>query len=93
MEGMLAVVDDIPEGTVIYVSDVDNVTLATPVLIADYDENNAQPPGYRYFLQAELVRDAIEAWSEWRDGISPSMSDKLRAAVYYADHDAYLPVE
>ena len=49
--------------------------------------------GLRYLLDVRLAREAIEVWQAWRPGQTPSLEDKLQALTFYAEHDAWLPVE
>jgi hypothetical protein len=49
--------------------------------------------GLRYLLEVRLAREAIEVWQAWRPDQTPSLEDKLQALTFYAEHDAWLPVE
>ena len=49
--------------------------------------------GPRYLLEVRLAREAVEVWLAWRPGRTPSLEDKLEAVTFYAEHDAWLPVE
>jgi len=49
--------------------------------------------GLRDLLEVPLAREAIEVWRAWRPGQTPSLEDKLEAVMFYAEHDAWLPVE
>jgi hypothetical protein len=44
-----------------------------------------------YMLEVDLAREAIEVWSEWRNGRQPTPIDMCAAVIYYATHDAFLP--
>ena len=46
-----------------------------------------------YLLEVALAREAIDVWSQWRPGRSPTHADKVAAVTHYAVHDAWLPVE
>jgi hypothetical protein len=35
----------------------------------------------------------VEVWSTWRDGATPTADEATLAIIYYAEHDAYQPVE
>ena len=52
-----------------------------------------QDRSLRSVLMVQLARDAIEVWSNWRDGKVPGPRDKYEAVIHYARHDAYLPTE
>jgi hypothetical protein len=43
-------------------------------------------------LGVSTAREAIEVWSEWRGGRTPTPRDKFAAVMYYSSHDAFLPV-
>jgi hypothetical protein len=68
---------------------------ARAVVVAEAADGS--PPsgavGLRYLLEVALAREAIEVWRAWRPGRTPSLGDKLAAVTYYADHDAWLPVD
>jgi hypothetical protein len=49
--------------------------------------------GLRYLLEVRLAREAIEVWRAWGPGGTPLLEDKLQAVTFYAEHDAWLPVE
>ena len=49
--------------------------------------------GLVYLLEVALAVDAIEVWTQWRQGRQPSTADRIAAVVFYADNDAYLPIE
>lgn len=44
-------------------------------------------------LMVSLAKEAIEVWSSWRGGRVPTAVEKFDAVMFYARHDAYLPVE
>ena len=46
-----------------------------------------------YLLEVDLAREAIEVWSEWRNGRVPTRDERVAAVAFYADNDAYLPVD
>jgi hypothetical protein len=46
-----------------------------------------------YLLEIAAAREAIEVWKAWRPGQAPSLDDKLAAVIYYAENDAWLPVD
>lgn len=49
--------------------------------------------GLTYLLDVDIAKGAIRVWSAWRGNIAPTTKDKVDAVIYYATHDAYLPVE
>jgi len=46
-----------------------------------------------YLLEVRTAREAIEVWGLWRPGQTPTVDDKVAAVVYYAQNDAWLPIE
>jgi hypothetical protein len=56
--------------------------------------NEEHPPsGLDYMLEVTLARQAVQVWSESRQGAPPSAEDACAAVVFYAEHDAFMPVE
>jgi hypothetical protein len=49
--------------------------------------------GHHYVLEVHLAIEAVEIWSEWRGGIIPTPEEAMQAVIYYAEHDAYQPVQ
>jgi hypothetical protein len=45
--------------------------------------------GFMYMLEADLVKEIIEVWSEWREGRTPTLAEAVGAVIWYAEHDAY----
>jgi hypothetical protein len=50
-------------------------------------------PDHAYLLEVDLAREVVEVWSEWRSGAVPTREEATGAVIYYAEHDAYEPVE
>jgi hypothetical protein len=50
-------------------------------------------PGLVYLLEVDLAKEAIEVWSEWRDGPIPTLADAVGSVIWYVEHDAYEPLE
>ena len=51
------------------------------------------PQGLVYLLEVYLAKEAVEVWSKWRDGRQPLLAEKCEAIIWYAEHDAYLPLK
>jgi hypothetical protein len=49
--------------------------------------------GLNYFLEVSIAREAIDVWGRSRPGRTPTLEDKVAAVTYYAQNDAWLPVE
>ena len=43
------------------------------------------------FLEIEVAKDCVRAWSLHRKGKKPTLKDKCEAIIYYAQNDAFLP--
>jgi hypothetical protein len=46
---------------------------------------------YRYLLEVFLAKEVVEAYQEHHGTLRPTADEKLKAIIYYAEHDAYLP--
>ena len=49
--------------------------------------------GLKYLLEVGAAQEAIRVWRAWRPGDAPTPKDELEAITYYAEHDAWLPVD
>jgi hypothetical protein len=81
-------VDDLDQHGTLYIAEPARAD-APAAVVRDAGE---APAGMSYLLEVRLAREAIEVWSEWRDGRTPSSQDRCAAVLHYAAHDAYLPV-
>jgi hypothetical protein len=39
------------------------------------------------------AREAIEVWSAWRGGRTPSAADRFKTVMFYSRHNAFFPLE
>jgi hypothetical protein len=92
LAALISQIDDISADLAIYVADT-GLSPATPAMVQPEPADGAAPRGMRYLLEVELARQAIVTWSGWRAGRVPGSDDKAEAVVYYAEHDAFMPVE
>jgi hypothetical protein len=46
--------------------------------------------GLEYFLEVSLIVEVLEVWSEWRNGQVPTLEEKCKAAIFYAENDCYI---
>jgi hypothetical protein len=91
---LLTRIDEISDGPIVYVPDGEDVGLATGVTLLSLSEVTPRRPEHlTYLLEVEIIKDVLQTWSDWRGGRTPTLDDKLRAVLHYADHDAYLPAE
>ena len=59
----------------------------------DAEEDPTAPEGMTYFLEASLAEEVIEAYKQHAGTRHPSLEEQTTAVIYYATHDAYLPVK
>jgi hypothetical protein len=57
----------------------------------DPDEGTIES-GHEYLLEVDLAREAVEVWSDWRGGTTPTSEEAALAVIHYAEHDAYQPL-
>jgi hypothetical protein len=62
-------------------------------VISEPENGGTAEPNLVYLLEVGVAREAIDVWHAWRPGRSPSLDDQLQAVIYYAENDAWLPVE
>jgi hypothetical protein len=43
-----------------------------------------------YFLEAEIAKEVLDVWKQWRNGRLPNEKEKIEALIFYVDNDAYL---
>ena len=68
-------------------------TAQSPIWAAHLDEIDGRPDGFEYMLEVDLAKAAIEVWSSWRDDQVPTTAQACGAVIWYAEHDAWQPVE
>ena len=49
--------------------------------------------GLTHLLEVNSAREAIDVWRAWRPGRAPTLGDKIAAVAYYAENDAWLPID
>jgi hypothetical protein len=63
------------------------------VLYGERSVGAVAAPGLVYLLEVDLAQEAIEVWSEWRDGQTTILAEAVGAVIWYAEHDAYEPID
>jgi hypothetical protein len=64
--------------------------------VATEPGDGSVPPiatGLTYLLEVDAAREAIDVWRAWRPGRARTLDDKVAAVTYYAENDAWLPIE
>jgi len=86
-------IEEVDNKMVIVVARGAPVTGETEANLVEYSRDFKCPDGMRYFLEADIAREAISVWSEWRAGAKPTLEEAIAAVIYYAERDAYLPCD
>lgn len=50
-------------------------------------------PSLSEVLSVEQAREAIEVWSSWRGGVTPTSAERFKSVMFFAKHAAFLPLE
>lgn len=92
----LTQLDDFDPDEAIFIHPQSRIEPDCEVLVTSYSDDgepSATTAGMKYLLEVSLVRDALRVWSEWRQGRVPSIEEQIGAVVYYANHDAFQPLD
>lgn len=78
----------------LYVDENEPIDIDSPVTMTEFDPDgpSKKPPGMRYILGIEQLRDAIDA-AELALGRRASVLERFRAVVHFIDHDAFADVD
>jgi hypothetical protein len=90
---VIARLDELDEDETIY---AESAAPEARAVVAAEPEDGSLPEaaaGLPYLLEVALAKEAVEVWRAWRPGRSPTLEDKLEAIAYYAENDAWLPVD
>jgi hypothetical protein len=68
-------------------------TPCSAAMVCIEPEDGGGPAGLSYLLEVDLARDVLDVWTRWRNGKEPAPEDAARAIIYYAERDAYEPVQ
>jgi len=85
-------IDSLDDELTLYVPSRESVTPDTPVMLVN-EELEGEPEGMSYLLEAYLVKDVLRVWKTWRAGREPTSDQAAEAIAYYANRDAFIPVE
>ena len=89
----IARLDELAEDDTIYAESTSPTARA--VVAAEPGDGSGPPAaaGPTYLLEVNAAREAIDVWRAWRPGRAPTLDDKVAAVTYYAENDAWLPIE
>lgn len=92
LRDVVAHLDELDEGETIYAARPwRSGSKAVVVLEPSAAARRAVQDGMPYMLEVWIAKEAVEVWSAWRNGRTPTLEDRVRAVVYYAINDTYLP--
>ncbi len=82
------------DSDVVYAARIDGEWRAqSPANVVAVGENpSSELQGKDYFLEVWLIKEIIEVAQQWSCETGLSLARRVEAAIYYATHDAYIPV-
>ncbi len=95
LSDLLAQIDSLDDELVIYAEKNPNWSPNSHAAVLPEPEDGRiteQLQGMTYLLEVFLAKEVLEVWSNWRNGNNPNLNEKCEAIIYYAEHDAYLPI-
>jgi hypothetical protein len=90
---VVARIDEFADDETIYAESASPTARAA---VAAEPADGSVPPtaaGLTYLLEVDVAREAIAVWCAWRPDRAPTLDDQLAAVTYYAENDAWLPIE
>lgn len=82
---------------VIYAKDGVDAGRRSPAVICPRDDGGSLEcpldPSLTEVLSVAQAREAMEVWSAWRGGLTPSPEDRFNAVMFYSRHGAFFPLE
>ena len=69
----------------------------SPALVCPRSEGDSLTcpldPSFSEVLSVAQAREAIEVWSAWRRGLTPSPEDRFSTVLFYSRHNTFFPLE
>lgn len=93
LAAILNQIDDMSGDLTIYVADTSQLLPTTNAVVLEAPTGDTAPSDMRYLIEVSLAREVIRVWSHWRGGRTPTSDDMVKAVIYYAQNDAYMPTE
>ncbi len=93
LEDVIRRLDEFDDALTIYAAKDPDWSRSSRAVVARAQEDGSLPPeakGLAYVLQVDAAKEAVEVSSEWRNGATPTLDQKLEAVLHYAVYDAYL---
>jgi hypothetical protein len=92
LEELLERLDELDDDHTIFVDKSAGLSSKAPVAVSN-TETGPPPAGFSYVLEVYLAKEVLEVWTQWRGGRKPSLEEKCRAVIWYAEKDSYVPIE
>src|SRR5262245_48251854 len=61
--------------------------------LCTYQQVREKRSPFPCFLKVEVAQDVVQGWSYLRAGRRPGLEQKCTALIYYAENDAFIPLE
>ncbi len=69
----------------------------SPALVCPHGEGESLTcpldPTLSEVLSVRQAREAIEVWSSWRGGLTPSPEDRFKTVMFYSQYGTFFPLE
>lgn len=94
LKQLLVSLPDLDDDLTIY--STREATAGSPAVAALEPDSGDLPKsaeGLDYLLEVSLAKEVAEVWRSWRDGREPSPEELCEAVIFYAENDAFIPVE
>ena len=68
----------------------------SPALVCPRSEGGlacSADPSLSEVLSVDQAREAIEVWSAWRAGVTPTPAERFKTIMFFAKYAAFLPLE
>ena len=93
---LLASIEQLDDDLTIYVAGGPDWTESSQAVAALEPDEGGLPSetrGMECLIEVAVAKEVLQVWQQWRGGQIPSTTEKCEAVIYYAQHDAYLPME
>jgi len=82
---------------VIYAQQGANAERKSPALVCPRNEEGGRicplDSSLSVVVSVQQTSEAIDIWSSWRRGLTPSPEERFRTVMFFALHGAFLPLE
>ncbi len=82
---------------IIYAQHASDAGRKSPALVCPRSEGESRTcpldPTLSEVLSVRQAREAIEVWSAWRDGLTPSPEDRFKTVMFFSQYGTFFPLE